>query len=116
MDSKLDDFYFLNEAEKERISSRFLEDPVLVEAVRKVILSGIYSDGVLEKGRPADPLKNFIVALFTRPQIMGLPSEKKGQLMETVINAVSIVESGFDILKKLKKVEPIISPIQHTGR
>lgn len=99
---------YLNDRELAAVQ-RFLEDETQLEAVRKVLLSGVYLDGKLEAGKPADPLKNFILARFSSQQAQLLPVEERGKQLDVIINAVSLVESGFQALEKLK---PIKSPVE----
>ena len=112
----MDDFYYLSEAEKQSVA-KFLADPSMKEAVRKVLLSCVYYDGTMEEDRAADPLKNFILAYFTNPQKQLLPAAEKGMLLETIINSVSLVESGFKQLEKLKPLElPELKGEKNKGR
>lgn len=97
----------LSDSEKSALE-RFVLDEVTREAVRKVILSGIYFDGRLTPGEPADPLKNFMLAYFTTPQAALLPAEEKGHRLEAIINAISLVETGF---KEIEKFKPVPSPV-----
>lgn len=90
---------FLSEAELHAIE-RFLADETAVEAVRKVILSGVYFDGRLLEGKPADPLKNFILGAVTRPGDSLLPDAEMGAKVKAIVNAVALVESGFKELEK----------------
>lgn len=107
----LEEITYLNQTEKEQIQ-QFLENKVLYEAVRKVILSGVYEDGKLEEGKGADVLKNFVLARFTTPNGMTPPSvsidDDKiiGQKLRAIIDGISMVETGFQKLESLKKVEP----------
>lgn len=84
---------------------RVLTDASALEGIRKVLLSGVYSDGILQAENAADPLKNFILAAFTTQTASLLSFEEKGRKLETIINAVSLVESGFKQLEKCKPVE-----------
>jgi len=95
---------YLSEAEKSQIQG-FLENKVLVEAVRKVLLSGVYVDGIMQPDKPSDPLKNFILGTMTTPLMINAPMQEKGMTLTSIINAVSMVESGFINLEKLRKVE-----------
>lgn len=94
---------YLADIERDEIQ-KFLENRVLVEAVKKVILSGVYEDGILQPGKPADPLKNFVLGFFTRPNIALLPLDEKAKHLEAIIHAVSYVETGFQNLDKMRKI------------
>ena len=99
----MDDFYYLNDAEKAAVDN-FVKNKVMREAVRKVLLSGIYQDGVMNKGRDADVTKNFILGALTTPQARLLSAEQKGNFVDAIINGLSLVQTGFEQLEKLKKV------------
>lgn len=98
---------YLSEKEKTSVQ-KFLLDPVMREAVRKVLLSGIYSDGIMSPDKPADPLKNFILGTVTRQGNELLPDAEMGAKLRAIINGVSLVESGF---KELEKLKPVESPL-----
>lgn len=95
---------YLSENEKSLIEG-FLENRPLVEAIRKVILGGVYKDGRLEADSPADPLKNFILGRMTHPLMVNAPMSEKGMTLTAIIDAVSMIETGFNELEKLRKVE-----------
>lgn len=89
---------------------KFLENPVMTEAVKKVILSGVYRDGRLQAGESADPMKNFILG-FANPRgdmnpPIKMPDAELGSQIRAVFYAVSMVESGFAELDKCKRVVP----------
>ena len=95
---------YLSESEKLKVD-QFVNDLVMREAVRKVILSGVYNDGILHKGEAADPLKNFMLGYFTQSAVQMFTTDEKGKKLEAIIHAVSMVESGFKELDKCKLVE-----------
>ena len=101
----MDKLEFLSEAEKMKVE-QFVNDLVMREAVRKVLLSGVYFDGIMEQDKPADPLKNFVIAAFTNQHSQLQTKEQWGNKMETIINAISLIETGFKELEKAKRVEP----------
>lgn len=104
---------YLSEHERQEVE-KFLENKTLFEAVRKVILSGVYLDGRLEADKPADPLKNFVLAAFTQPGVSLLPDQDMGAKMRSIINAVSMVETGFAELEKCRKVA--VSPLSNVNK
>ncbi len=99
------EFYYLNGAEKGLVET-FVANKPMYDAVRKVLLSGVYEDGILKPGEEAEPLKNFILGRMTNPLIANAPFELKGQEISSIIHGISMIESGFKELDKLKKVEP----------
>ena len=95
---------YLSEKEVAEVQ-RFLNNEVMVEAVRKVLLSPLYRDGLLQKGKKADPLRNFMLGFFSNPQVKMMPSDEKGKFVEAILQGVSLVETGFEVLQTLKEVE-----------
>jgi hypothetical protein len=89
---------YLSDIEKEKIE-RFCEDEVLVEAVKKVLLAPIYSQGVLVAGRPARPLNNGALALaFDRK----VSAEELGNDVKAFAQGVNHIETGFQKLAEIK--------------
>lgn len=88
---------FLSDIEHERIVS-FYNDAVMREAVRKVILAGVYNNGVLKPGEPADPTKNFALSLaFAKGDYS---NEDLGADLRAVAEGIRAVEQGFNELSK----------------
>ncbi len=100
---------YLNEKENAAVE-KFLADPVAIQAVKKVLLSGVYRDGTLSPDAPFDPLQNFILGMVSSPQYQMLSMDEKGRKIDTVWNAISLVETGFKQLEKCKQVESPIKP------
>ena len=101
---------YLNETEKHKIR-QFLADDTMREAVKKVLLSGVYYDGRLNAGEGADPQRNFLLGFFTNqkgmvpPPVSVMPDVELGQQLRALVHGISMVESGFKELEKLKEVE-----------
>lgn len=100
---------YLTETEKKSLE-RLNESPTTIEALRKVLLKAVYFDGTLNI--ESDPKKNFAFALGGQPNI---PDEQIGKHLRACIEAVRMMEFGFDELKKFKKQESP-APIQNPGR
>jgi len=98
----LKEYSYLSDAEDQLIS-QFVENRPMLEAVRKVLLSGIYQDGVMEAGKPEDMLKNFVLGKFTQPIWSNAPMSEKGMALTAIVEAISMLHSGFEILEKFKK-------------
>lgn len=98
---------FLNEVEKNELT-KFVENKTQFEAVRKVILSGVFYDGVLKQGEAMDVLRNFMIARFTNPQGMspapiGIDTDETlGRKLRAMIDGISMVETAF---KKFEQFE-----------
>ncbi len=99
-----EEFYYLNEAEKTLIEG-FVANRPMLEAVKKVLLSGIYNDGVMKPGEKADPLKNFILGRMSSPLMANAPMLEKGLEVSGIIHGISMIDSGINELEKFKKVE-----------
>ncbi len=82
---------YLSDIERAKIET-FMADKVMVEAVKKVLLSGIYYNGTLKPGEKADPLKNFALALAFDPMI---PAQKVGEDLKASAQGISLLEQGF---------------------
>ncbi len=95
---------YLSEAEAMKVQM-FCADPIMKEAVRKVLLSGIYFDGILEEGKAADPLKNFILGTMSQSVVHMMTAEEKGKKLDAILNGISMVETGFKRLDEVKQVE-----------
>ena len=97
---------YLTEVEIEKIEL-FNQDEVLVEAVRKVMLQGIYSHGTLQQGVTPDPLKNGALALAAVSTNNPIPDEALGQHIRGVWAGLNALENAFQDLKRIKsnKVE-----------
>lgn len=91
---------FLNDIEKDAIIA-FNENKTMAEAVRKVLLASIYVNGTLRPGVPANASRNF--AFFLAASDKAISDEKLGEDLRGRLYGVSIVETGFVELAKLKR-------------
>lgn len=95
---------YLNEIEKAE-AQRFCENKTMMETVRKVLLMGIYYNGTLRPGEPADPLRNFALTMADRELLKEYTDEELGRNLRAKRIAIDLVELGFKELEKLKKVD-----------
>lgn len=95
---------YLTDGEKEKIIN-FNADEVLVEAIRKVMLASIYSNGTLRKGKSSEPLKNAALGLaFLANSGQGVVSnEDLGEDLRGLAQGVNLLEQGFKQLATIKK-------------
>ena len=96
----------LNQIEKEKIMS-FNDDIVLVNAIRKVLLASIYSNGTLRKEIKPDPLKNAALGLSmaaVNGQVI-ISNEQLGEDLRALTQAIALMENGFKELLKIKRQE-----------
>lgn len=83
---------------------KFNEDPILVEAVRKVMLKGIYSQGTLRKGQMADPLNNAALMLaFATVRGNTVSDADLGADIRGFAHGINLLESGFQELSKVER-------------
>ena len=100
----------LTEEQKVKIEV-FCKDTELMDAVRKVMLQHIYSQGVMKKGRKHNPLQNRAFSLVQLSTANPIPNEELGANLRGIWEGVNAVEKGFDDLTKVKskKNEPVLS-------
>jgi len=88
---ELDLVNVLNEGEANTLN-RIADDEVAMEALRKVLLFGIYQSGVLEKDKPAEPINFAFHFGFNRED---LTNEKIGELLRAACEGLKYVEQGL---------------------
>ena len=103
----------LSDQEKDAIAA-FTQNEVLVEAVKKVLLVGIYGNGTLKKGEAADPLRNFAFgAVFNRPDIS---NEHIGEELRAAMSGINTLETAFQNLLAYKPVPVTLPPKKNSAR
>lgn len=80
----------------------FNADEVMVGAVRKVLLAGIYSHGVVEKGFKHNPLQNGAFSLVALSPTNPIPDEIIGQQLRAQWAGINAIENAFDKLGTIK--------------
>lgn len=86
----------LSELEKSKLS-QVANDKVVLEAIKKVVLSCVYFDGTLNKEGMPEPLKNFCLAIAAEPN---QSNESIGARMRASLAGVQLLETGFKELEK----------------
>jgi len=104
---------FLSDLEKEKIGA-FWDDDITREAVRKVILAGIYYNGTLKKGEKANPLVNFILA-FVNNREQHLTNAEAGEELKAAWAGMKALEFGFSNLAKYTKIDSKPDPDKGLG-
>lgn len=94
---------FLDDLEKEKIQ-QFYDDEIMREAVRKVLLAGLYENGVLKKGKKAQPLFNFALGFVSNRG--ELSNEQVGAQLRSAWEGINALELAFSNLAKYKREEP----------
>lgn len=99
------DYPYLSEVEIEKIKA-FQEDEVMREAVKKVLLSDVYQNGVMKPGEKHNALKNAALGLMYGPtgHQKELSNEELGARLRSYNEGIQNVEKGFN------KIEAIGNP------
>lgn len=99
----MDKFHFLTDIERELIEA-FVKNETQREAVKKVLLFGIYSNGVIKAGLKHDPTMNWALALSA--DMDRASNEQLGANLRAVTEGLRVVEHAFVELSKFDKGEP----------
>jgi len=104
----------INDIEKNELS-KFAENPAMMGAVKKVLLRGVYFDGVLRKGETPEPLKNFLLSIVS--SAMDKDNDQKiANTIRAASMGIQVVEHTFREFEKFKKVEVKEEKINNPGR
>lgn len=93
---------FLSDSEKDAIRV-FWASERMREAVRKVLLAGLYYNGILVPNKPADALKNFAITFIH--QAPGATDEQVGRRLRAQYEGLMKVEEAFNHMATYEKVE-----------
>jgi len=101
----------LTEIEIEKVEN-FCKDEVLLGAVRKVMLQGIYTHGTIQHGVTPNPLQNGALALAAVSTNNPIPDEMLGQHIRGIWAGLNALENAFGELSKIKapKKGKVVSP------
>lgn len=103
---------YLSELEVEKIE-QFCKDEVMFEAVKKVLLQGIYTHGVIEKGFKPNPLQNAAFNLASLSVSNPIPDAELGANIRGMWAGVNYLKNAVDDLKSIRR--DVVSPIQDTN-
>jgi len=92
---------YLNEIEIEKIE-KFCEDTTLLEAVRKVLLQGLYSHGVNKAGESSDPLINGAFSLVSMSVNNPITNELLGEQLKAQWAGINALHNAFNDLQSIK--------------
>lgn len=92
---------YLTDLEVVKIET-FCKDKEMFEAVKKVLLQHIYSQGVLTKGQEHNPLKNRAFKLVQLATENPIPDEQLGAHLRGIWEGVNALEAGYNELGKIK--------------
>lgn len=93
---------------------KFCSNEVMKEAVRKVLLAGIYDNGTLKPGQKAEPSKNFALFEMFNHINAGVPInyEEMGRVVYGKAHGIKLLEVAFAELDKMKVEKPKDKPIK----
>ena len=107
MDNELKDkFYFLNDIERELVEA-FYKNETQREAVKKVLLMGIYNNGVMKAGIKHNPQMNWALSLAWKPDGTRSDALEVGESLQIVAEGIKSVELAFKELSKFNKPAPV---------
>jgi hypothetical protein len=90
----------------------FCADKEMYDAVKKVLLQHLYTQGVIVKGEPHNPLFNRAFSLVQLATQNPIPDEQLGAHLRGIWEGVNALEGGYAELDKIKsaKKESIETP------
>ena len=88
---------YLTDIEIAKIEA-FTTDTIMIQAVKKVLLQHIYTQGVITKGQNHNPLKNRALVLVGGD----VSNEVLGSQLRSLWEGVNALESGFSELESIK--------------
>lgn len=104
----MDKFNFLSELEQTLVEA-FYNNETQREAVKKVLLAGIYQNGVLKAGEKHNGNENWVYSLPWKSDGQNpVSNEVLGSEVRAIAEAIRAIETTFiHVLPKFKKVEPV---------
>ncbi len=107
---------FLNEVEKAEVE-KFIVNDTLIGAVKKILMFPLYQNGTLEAGEtPTD--KNFAIqaALHAIQSDPKITNEMLGEGLRASVEALRLLELGFQELAKLKNKKETLKEEKNEAR
>ena len=91
----------LNDKEMAEVQ-KYLANDTLKQSIKKILLYGVYDNGVLKAGEDPKPMMNFAITI---DQLNGevMSDELIGQVLRAKRSAIELIEVGFTELEKLRK-------------
>ena len=102
---------YLTDLEKVKIET-FCKDTEMYNAVKKVLLQGVYTHGTVQLGYEPDPLTNAAFNLAALAITNPIPDDMLGQNIRGMWAGVNAIKNAFDSLDSVKapKNEDVESP------
>jgi hypothetical protein len=98
----MDEKSYLTELEANEIH-KFVNNPIQFEAVRKILLTGLYSNGTLRKGVASSPTRNMAFTLVANID-KEVSNEQVGADLRALWYGINALEGGFNELKRMARV------------
>jgi hypothetical protein len=93
----------LDEIERDKVIA-FYQDTTMREAVRKILLWGIYNSGTLVPGQGANPKQNFLLSIAENTT---LDDAKMGQELRAAWWGIAQIENSFGKMAEIKRPEEV---------
>jgi len=96
----------ISDREKKEIQ-KFIGNPIMRNAVEKVLLASIYSAGTLKEGESYDFGRNFAFSLVMdgTGARYDIDDKKLGEKLRACIEGISFLATGFQELDKFKEIK-----------
>ena len=92
----------LSEAEKNQLTA-FCENPLMMDAVKRVLLFPIYESGVIKKGEPVLPRLNYFLNLYMNKPTWD--NEELGKEVKIRAEALLLIENAWMEIEGYQKEE-----------
>lgn len=90
---------------------QFCADTEMFNAVKKVLLAGIYTHGTIQRGFTPDPLKNGALSLVHLSTANPVTDEVLGQHIRGVWEGLNALQNAIQNLHSIKsEVKEVVSP------
>lgn len=89
-------------AEEVSLLEALNEQPKLLEAIRKVLLVGIQSNGVIKAGITYNPMYNWAIQVATHKDAT---NEKIGEVTRAIAEGINSLQVAFTELLHFKRIE-----------
>lgn len=99
----------LSDLQKLKIE-QFCSDKDMYEAVKKVLLQIIYTQGTIDKKLEIDPQVNGAFALASLSMTNPIPDEELGKHIRSMWAGVNFLQKGFESLNTIKSETSVESP------
>lgn len=100
----------LNDLEISKIE-QFCKDEAMYNAVKKVLLAGLYTHGTIQRGFTPDPLKNGALSLVHLSTSNPITDEVLGQHIRGVWEGINALQNALQNLNQIKAdPKPVETP------